>query len=219
MYFSGFSKEFVDFLYSLKINNTVEKLPENKLVYKQLVTEPLTQLFDALVPIALSISETIITRPAKCISTMYSDMRFSRAAPLKEYMYIRFREPTRERDILGLYFDMGMEHYSYGIRIYKQTSAGMEKIRNGILSNERLCMQELDNLAKLNMMIRGEKYAKDRFPDIENTALKQLLNCKGFYIGRDCPIGDAVYSDEILREISDAYLGLKGLYLLFKKSM
>jgi len=217
--FSGFPKEFVGFLFSLKINNTVDKVAENKLVYKQLITEPLTQLFNALTPTALSISETIITKPAKCMSSMYSDMRFSRATPLKEYMYLRFREPVRERDILGLYFDMGTEHYSYGIRIYKQTSAGMEKIRNGIAANEKVFAQELGNLTKIGMMIHSEKYARDRFPDIKNDTVIQLLNSKHFYIGRDCIIGDAVFNGEMLHEISNAYHGLKALYQLLKKSL
>ena len=109
--FNGFSKDFVDFLFSLQFNNTIELLPENKPIYKRLITEPLTLLFHALTPVALSVSKTVITKPSKCVSTMYSDMRFSRTTPLKGYMYIRFREPFGEKDIWGLYFDMGCDYY------------------------------------------------------------------------------------------------------------
>ena len=216
--FHGFPRELPDFLYSLQFTNTVEKLPENKLIYKQLITEPLFQFFNALVPAALSVSDTLITKPSRCVSSMYTDMRFSRATPLKEYMYIRFREPGCERDILGLYFDMGREYYSYGIRIYKQTSAGMERIRRGVIENTRAFAQALTGLNPLGMTVKGDKYAKDRYPDIDNPAVKDLLNHRNFYITRDRPISEAVFNSEISNEISSAFMGMKDIYYLLKQS-
>ena len=217
--FHGFSESFVDFLFSLQFNNTIEMLPENKPTYKRLITEPLTQLFHALAPISLSISGTVITKPSKCVSTMYSDMRFSRTTPLKGYMYLRFREPFCEKDILGLYFDMGCDYYGYGIRIYKQTSAGMERIREYAIENSQSFTRELENLNRLNMAIIGDKFAKDRYPEISNETLTDLLNRKGFYIERTCPINESVYNGMMQDEIAEAYQGVKGLYLLLRKAL
>ena len=214
--FQGFPREFVDFLFRLQLNNTMSAIEENKIDYKRLITEPLTQLYYTLIPAATAISETIITKPSKCISTMYSDMRFSRDKPMKEYMYLRFREPHRERDILGLYFDMGREHYSYGLRIYKQTAAGMGRIRDGILTSRQAFARELNTIGDLGMTINGDMYAKDRFPDIEDDTIKNLLNRKHFFIGKDCPIGNNVFNGELANEITRAFVGLKGLYQLLK---
>ncbi|EMS69757.1 DUF2461 family protein [Ruminiclostridium cellobioparum] len=218
-HFTGFPKDFTNLLFSLQFNNTIELLPENKLAYKPLISEPLTLLFNGLTQTALSVSDTLITKPSKCVSTMYSDMRFSRATPLKGYMYIRFREPSSEKDILGLYFDMGCDYYGYGIRIYKQTSAGMERIRGKIIENSQSFMRELDKLDRLNMAIIGDKFAKDHYPEINNEALKNLLNRKSFYIERACPINESVYNGKLQDEIIDAYQKLKGLYLLLRKSL
>jgi uncharacterized protein (DUF2461 family) len=217
--FNGFPKGFVDFLFSLQFINTIELLPENKQVYKRLITGPLTLLFHSLAPIALSVSETIVAKPSKCVSSMYVDMRFSKTTPLKEYMYLRFREPFYEKDNLGLYFDMGCDYYGYGIRIYKQTGAGMERIREYAIKNTASFTRELKNLDRLNMAIVGEKYKKDHCPDIKNDRLKDFLNRKSFYIERACPINDAVYSAELPDEIAGAYKGLKGMYLLLKKAL
>jgi uncharacterized protein (DUF2461 family) len=217
--FTGFPTAFTDFLFSLRFNNTFEMLPQNKETYKTLISEPLTLLFNSLVPAVLSVSDTLEVKPSKCVSAMYADMRFSRAAPLKEYMYIRFREPHGKANIPGLYFDMGLEHYSYGIRIYKQTAAGMARIREGVLNNRPLFIRELSKLTQTGITVRGNSFAKDRFPDEKNAALKELLNCKNFYIGRDCPVGDNVFNGEIRNEIADAYEKLKGLYLLLRKSL
>jgi len=216
--FAGFSRDFADFLFTLRFRNTMELLPENKVAYKNFITEPLTSLFHGLTPTALEISETLVTRSAKCVCTPYADMRFSKATPLKEYMYIRFREPFSSKDALGLYFDMGCDGYSYGIRIYKQTSGGMDQIRNGILANKKAFAKELTNLSDMGMTIVGDKFAKDHFAD-EDTLLKQLLNRKNFYITRNCPIGESVFGDGLLSEISDAFAGLKGMYALLKNSL
>jgi len=217
--FTGFPEEFADFLFSLQFNNTIDRLPENKPAYRRLISEPLALLCGALAPAALSVSDTLMTKPSKCVSTMYSDMRFSRNTPLKGYMYIRFREPACERDILGLYFDMGCDYYSYGLRIYKQSSAGMERIRNFAIENRQAFIRELANMNALGLSIKGEPFARDHFPDIEDAALKELLNSRGFYIGRDCPISGVVFSGGLQKEIASAYGGLKGLYLLLKEAL
>jgi len=134
-------------------------------------------------------------------------------------MYIRFREPFSEKDILGLYFDMGCDYYGYGIRIYKQTSVGMERIREHAIENNHSFTRELESLARLNMAIVGDKFAKDRYPEISNEVLKDLLNRKSFYIERACPINEAVYNGKLRDEIADAYIGLKGLYSLLRKAL
>ena len=216
--FNGFPKGFAEFLFSLQFNNTIELLPENKPKYKRLISEPLSFLFSALTPIALSVSETVITKPSKCISTMYSDMRFSRTTPLKGYMYIRFREPFGEKDILGLYFDMGCDYYGYGIRIYNQTSAGMERIRESAIENSRAFTRELEKLNQLNMKIVGDKFIKDRYPEIKNEILKDFLNRKSFYIERAYPIKESVFNGKLADEISEGFKELSNLFTLLKYS-
>jgi len=218
-HFSGFPQDFADFLFQLQFNNTLSAAEENKAIYKQLITEPLTQLFYTLIPAATAVSGTITTRPSKCISTMYSDMRFSRDKPMKEYMYIRFREPNRERNILGLYFDMGSSRYSYGLRIYKQTAAGTAEIWKSILTNQRSFAQELNTISNLGMTINGDMYVKDRFPGIKDDTLKNLLNRKHFYISKDCPIGESVFNGNLSNEISQAFAGLNGLYQLINSAI
>ena len=219
MKFNGFPEEFINFLLSLQFLNTTELLPENKISYKKMISEPLASLHSQLTPAALEVSESIITKPSKCISTMYNDMRFSKGAPLKDYMYLRFREPFSEKDALELYFDMGYTHYSYGIRIYKQTSPGMEKIRTAILKNQKAFLAELKKLSDSDIVIYGANFAKDRYPDISNEMIKSLLNKKNFYIGREHDISPVVHCSDLADEIADAYQALRGIYLLLKKAL
>jgi uncharacterized protein (DUF2461 family) len=217
--FQGFPVEFADFLFSLRFNNTVDLLPDNKPVYKRLITEPLIKLYRSLAPAALSVSETVVTKPSKCVSTMYNDMRFSKGSPLKEYMYVRFREAFNDTDILGLFFDMGCDYYGYGIRIYKQTGAGMERIRQKAVECAPRFTRELENLNRLNMKLIGDNFTKDRYPEIDNVILKGLLNKKGFYVELARPIGEQVFDGRLSGEITEGFRSVKGFYLLLKDAL
>jgi len=160
-----------------------------------------------------------MTMPSKCVAGMYNDMRYARNTPLKEYMFIRFREPLRERDCLGLFFDMGCERYGCGIRIYGQTSAGMARIRESVRGDGRAYARALENLEQSGINIYGVKYAKDRFPEIADKMLNNFLNYRSFHVGRDCMIGESVYDGRLRDEIAETFLGLKELYLLLRKSL
>ena len=219
MKFNGFPVEFTDFLFSLQFDNSSDLLDQNKIKYKNLIIEPLTLLYNDLVPVVSNISDSIVVKPSKCISSMYRDMRFSRGTPLKDYMYLRFREPFTDKDVLGFYFDMGFEHYSCGIRIYKHTSAGMDKIRKYVVENELSFSQELEQLSRLGMKIYGDDFAKDRHSNINNKFLKELLNKKIFYVGSSHSVSPITFTDELFIELQSTYQKLSGLYLLLKKAL
>ena len=115
----------LDFLFELKFSNTMKSKPRIWLNIKGsyqaawLLYNPFLTQFTLDLPLD--------TKPSRCISSPYTDRRFSPTVPLKEYMYLRFKH-GKITDIPGLYFDMGIEYYGYGIRIYKQTSGGMKKL-------------------------------------------------------------------------------------------
>ena len=114
---------------------------------------------------------------------------------------------------------MDCAYYGCGIRIYKQTSTGMKRIREYAIENSQPFTRELENLTRLNMTLVGGKFAQDHYPGINNEALKDLLNRKSFYIERACPINEAVYNGQLRDEIAKAYIGLKGMYSLLRKAL
>ncbi len=134
-------------------------------------------------------------------------------------MYLRFREGDNEKDVLGLYFDMGCEYYSYGLRIYKQTRSGINNIRDNILKNQEQYIQEITKITASGAMIGGDDFAKDHYPDMESKELKLLLNKKGFYICYNKQISDTVFSSRLSDEICTAFGNIRGIYTLLKKSL
>lgn len=215
--FSGFSPELLDFLFELRFSNTIEKQADNLVRYKKLISEPLTLLYEAMLDTVLELNLPVETKPSRCMSTPYTDRRFSPNVPLKEYMYIRFKQYGKETDILGLYFDMGIEYYGYGIRIYKQTSRGMDKLREKMLENLDKYSVLLNEIYSAGFAVVGEKYKKDHYPKLTDCLVKYILNHRGFYIEKAVPVGDNVFSSALADELSEAYRKLSKLFELLEE--
>lgn len=206
--FNGFPKETADFLFSLKFQNTVSKEKENLLKYKVLVSEPLKLLYEELLPTVLKINFPFETKPSRCISTPYTDRRFSPDIPLKEYMYIRFKYTNLRENIPGLYFDMGSDYYSYGLRIYRQNIKGMDRIREKISKEPEKFSEILDGLTDKGFSVNGESYKKDKAPGLPDCSAKKLYNLKSFYIGKDVEVGGNVFSNILAGEIKGGFIAV-----------
>lgn len=214
--FNGFPKELPDFLFELKFQNTIEKQEENLIKYRKIISEPLKMLYEELKQTAEEISPMFETRANRCVSTPYTDRRFSPDAPLKEYMYIRFKLSGAEDNIIGLYFDMGCDFYSYGLRIYKQTVKGMDIIREKIMNTPEKYSSALDLITQNGFKIIGEKYKKDKCPQLPDGYAKELYNMKGFYIGKDTAINQRVFTEELAEEIKAGFMTAANMIMLIE---
>lgn len=214
--FDGFPAELADFWFELHEKNTVYDAEKIKERYKVCITEPLTCLYGALLPTVLDISENLDLHLPRCISTPYTDRRFSHGTPFKEYMYIRFKGHRKKEDIPGLYFDMGMKMYSYGLRIYKQTAAGMQKMRENILKNFTVFSAALDAVLAAGFEIIGEDYKTDHFPTLVDGSAKLLMNKKSFHIGKKVDVNRSIFTAELADEIGDGFRQMKEIFRIFE---
>lgn len=208
-YFKGFNRNTNKFLFELQFCNTVENQAENLVRYKAYITTPINLLYLDLLDTVNKFNVDFETKPARCISTPYTDRRFSPTAPLKEYMYLRFRQAGKKTDMLGLYFDMGSEVYGFGFKIYKPTSKGMDLLREKISENIEEFSRLTDKLIQNGFEIDGVKYKKDRFPDVRECSAKELLNMKSFGISKCKAADESVYCADLAAELSEAFLDLK----------
>ena len=113
-----------------------------------------------------------------------------------------------------LYFDMGTEYYSYGIRIYKQSTQGMNSLREKIKESPQKYSEAIKKLYSKGFSVVGTKYKTDHFPEIPDCAAKEILNCKGFFIEKSVPVGENVFSAALADELSEAYTFLSDFFRL-----
>ncbi|HOP11275.1 MAG TPA: DUF2461 family protein [Oscillospiraceae bacterium] len=214
--FHGFSKELIPFWLELPLNNTIAALPDNKRRYDEIVGKPLRELFETLVPVISEISPELEVKPSRCISSPYTDRRFSHDMPLKEYVYLRFRLMNRESDAVGFYFDMGLSHYGYGLRVYNSTADGMQVLREKLIVRFSEAEKSLSNAEKHRFHAVDKLYKKDHFPALPDGAVKSVLNRKSFYLEKTVPVGETVFSHALADELSDGFMKLKPLFELIR---
>ncbi|MBQ7309368.1 MAG: DUF2461 family protein [Clostridia bacterium] len=210
--FNGFPKELPDFWFDLHFNNNVENEAGMKEKYKTYIINPLSDLYETLVPTVLAISENTELVPARCISSPYTDRRFSRGTPFKEYMYLRFKQKGKKTDIPGFYFDMGAEYYSYGLRVYKQTASGLSQMKEHLSHYEETVSAVLDEVLANGYEIIGEDYKKDHFPDVKNDTVKMFLNKKTFYIGKNVGVNASIYTKALADEIAECFWQMSDIF-------
>lgn len=76
--FTGFSAEACAFLRQVEDNNSKQWYQENKDRYVRYVKEPYAELIMALSPLLRDIDKQIVLEPARCLSRIYRDTRFSK---------------------------------------------------------------------------------------------------------------------------------------------
>lgn len=214
--FTGFPRELPNFLFELKFSNTFDRIDENRDKYKELICAPLMKLYEAVVPTVAAFDADLVTRPLKCVSSPYTDRRFSPEVPFKEYCYLRFRLRDDDYDTLGFFFDMGLEGYDYGVRIYYQTTAGMSRIRDYCLAHREEAESALAAIDGIPIL--GKKYVKDHFPD-ETGALKDFLNMRTCRAAVEQPLSDELFNGNIAETLSAAFTKLEPFYRLLKNGL
>lgn len=212
--FMGFPEQLQGYLYALHFQNTPDRQAENLIGYKEYITKPLEALFFALLPVVTKIDPSLDAKPSRCLSTPYTDRRFSRDVPLKEYMYIRFKQPGKQENALGFYFDMGAEDYSYGLRIYHQNKQGMENLRDKVLFDPKPFAKALAKAQKAGFELITKPYKREHFPQIEDALVRKMLNCGGFYVGKTVPAGQIIHTPQLAEEIAQGFEAVKELYTL-----
>lgn len=215
--FQGFPSALSDFWLELHLHNDVHHQEKIKGKYKLYITEPLSLLHWELCPVVYQISPAFEMRPARCISSPYTDRRFAQGVPFKEYMYLRFRIGGQSKNVLGLYFDMGADYYSYGLRIYKQTAAGMDHLRTCICSHLHACDAALKKIAENGYKVEGDFYKADHYPEITDGPSKDLLNRRSWHIYKEVPVNKTIYTSALGTEIASGFTDMKELIDILTK--
>ena len=204
-FFKGFPREFPQFLFELPFHNTVSEQQENAQRYKTLILQPLRELYQDLVPVVEDIGCGLETQPRRCVCSPYTDRRFSPDVPLKDYMYLKFRQSGRKEDTAGLFFDMGCDSYSLGLRFYRKTPRGMKKRREAIADAPEKSADALQKALEGDFQLYGEEYKTDHCPEVSHPLTKQMLNRKYFCVCAERPVGETVFTPALFDEIASGF--------------
>ena len=181
--FTGFTQEAVDFLTDIRFNNNQAFYEANKQRYEQFVKRPLTALSDEMVPVIQEIDPRLDTRPARTMSRIRRDTRFTRdKSPFRDHVWLGWRYPHESRsEGFGMYWGFGPDWISWGCGSYGTDKPLMDALRLHIRREPEEVRAIFQNPEiKGRFVLDGESYKRIAVPDDVPEDLRGLYVKKGF---------------------------------------
>ncbi|MFR9166460.1 MAG: DUF2461 domain-containing protein [Dysgonomonas sp.] len=219
--FKGFTPEAIQFFNDLKENNYKEWFDEHKPIYEKEILEPLKALVTALSPVMHNIDAAFELRPHRAISRIYRDIRFSKnKAPYKTAMWFTFQIPV-SRDIWtdypGYFMELRGDGYTYGMGLFAPKKKVMDAFREEISYDaEEFKRVTQKTVLDRGYTIGGEEYKRPIASELPEY-YQQWIQRKGVYVFKDKPIGKELYSDELVKQLSEDFQALEWLYNFMKE--
>ena len=217
--FNGFAPESLAFLRDLKADNSKAWFEAHRSDYEQHLLAPLRALTAGLTPLMLSVDADFVTAPARVISRIHRDTRFSRdKSPYKTTLWLTFKKPLSEwQDAPAFFFELGAESWCYGMGFYSASKDTMDRLRQLI---ERKPAEFEDMIAFLDGQDRfevgGEQYKRLINPAVPEH-LRSWHQRKSVYLVCNRQSDQRLYGRELMSELITGFTLLVPLYHSFSK--
>ena len=213
--FAGFPRAMVDFLIRLEEHNDKVWFEQHRDEFIRSLQEPLQELVVALTPCMLAIDPEfeVAPRTDKTICRIYTDTRFSRdKSPYRTNMWITFKRPSSEwQGEPAFYFDVSATGYSSDMGCYSPPRSVMDAFR-ALVSHApdefRKAIGCLDG--PYGFEVGGERYKRAVAGAPEG--LESWFEYKSFYIHRDSPTDDRLFSPGLAEYLAEGFAALAPLY-------
>lgn len=218
--FTGFSKDAVDFLTEIRLNNNQAFYEANKQRYERVVKAPLAALCQEMNPIIEQIDPRLDTRPSRTMSRIRRDTRFTRdKSPFRDHVWLGWRYPNESRgEAFGLYWGFGPDWLSWGCGSYSTDKPLMDALRLHI-------RREPDEVRRVFAPLRegfamhGEDYKRITVPDDVPEDLRPLYIKKGFAVEQipSASDWDLLFSGAMSERLAQDLLRLAPLQQLMRR--
>lgn len=215
--FQGFTDETIQFLLSIRFNNTKQFFDENRAMYERSVKQPLRELAEELAPVMTAIDPQIDTRPGRVCSRIRRDTRFTKdKSPYRDYVWLSWRYAGEARsESFGFYWDASPEGMSWGCGTYGDDKPFMDALRERM----RTCPSELLEIIghpdfSGRFVFHGPEFKRLAIPEEVPEALHFLYRKKGFFVQciereEDYPL---LFTPDLTGKIAREFACLSPLY-------
>ena len=218
--FQGFSTEALAFFAAVRFNNSREFMNENREIFERAVKRPLVLLAEQLAPTAQAIDPQIDPRPARAVSRIWRDVRFSRdKSPLRDHMWISFNPVGETKgDSCCFYFQITADSAGWGCGFWQMRPESMENLRR-ILREKPAYVKNIVSAPNFAAQyeIRGESYQRQHQPpEGMDAALGEIYRRKCVFCEHSVENLDELARPELARQIAEGFRTAAPLYRLLR---
>jgi len=207
----------IDFFLSLRFNNNRDFFERNRGQYERFVKEPLIAIAEALGPTMTEIDPQFDARPARVVSRIRRDTRFSHNKdPYRDRMWLSWRFTGEATvDAMGFYWEVSPEAMHWGFGYYAQNKQTTDRVRRRIIAKPREIIDLFANCGvPERFLLQGDAYRRLAVPPEVPEELRELYVKKGFYFQN--AVGaqdfDALFSGAIVERLREDFLSVAPLY-------
>jgi len=208
----------IDFMLEIRFNNNKEFMDAHRKDYEQKMRAPYYELIEALAPHMLLIDPRMEVRPAKALSRIFRDTRFSRdKSPYRDHHWVAFRRAGEPRDqAIMFWFEVRVEGLSWGLGFWGENRQAMDILRRRMISHPDDMLTLLPALEMNDLVISGEAYKKMQPPAALPEALKPIYPLKDLYITRKNIEPGLMFAPELLSQLVHDYQVMGPCYQILR---
>ena len=216
--FHGFGKETLEFFLDIRFHNHKAFMDANRERYYQDVRGPFYQFIQAMAPYMLEIDPDIEVRPAKCLSRINRDTRFSHdKSPYRDHLWVAFRQAAMGKDGIPFYwFEVSPESVTWGLGIWGENRQIMDTMRRRMAAHPDDYLRMLPILQKRGFALSGREWKKLKPPEGLEPLLHPWYVKKEVYAEKtDVPL-HVIHQSDLVERVAWDFQALAPLYQIFR---
>lgn len=208
------SPQGVAFLAALGSNNSKPWFEEHREEYRELIVAPLAGLAMRLAPALSAIDPLMLTDPAKAMSRIHRDVRFSKdKSPYRTTVWLAFKRPCKDwKDRPCFFFEFTPTSWRYGMGFYAAAKPTMDALRQAMDDEPDAFRAAIAFLSKSGAFtVEGESYQR-----VLNRATPEDIlpwyQRKSFHLVRNRPVDATLFSPGLANVLREGFEEAAPLY-------
>ena len=217
--FPGFTQDTVQFFLDIRFHNEVPWMHAHHDEYVAKVQQPFYQLIAELSPAMLKIDPDFELRPAKCLSRINRDTRYSMdKSPYRDHHWIAFRPAGIDKYGQPFYwFEFGPDGLSWGVGVWGAERSTMNAFRQRLAYESENMIALMEKLSQRKIILGGDYAPRMKVPENVPEALWPVYRHKSVYFERTGIRYQWAFDDKLADRVIRDYRLLKPVYLLLKE--
>ena len=209
--FQGIRPEGLMLLAENRLRDSKAFYDEHKEQIGTLVRQPMMRLIEDLAPMMAKIDPEIRLEPARMVSRVRRDTRFTKDKSMyRENVWIAFERPSDGAPTPGFWFEVSPDHYIYGAGIMNQPPRLMELFRREIEKDVPAFLRMLRPILR-QFAIDGDKYARPKKSDLK-PPVSEFYARKSVYLSHTEVGLDGAAAPALADELAERYKLLAPYY-------
>lgn len=213
-----FQKDMLDFMTEIRFNNNKAFMQAHRDEYIKRMRTPYYRLIEALAPTMVRIDPEMEVRPAKTLSRIFRDTRYSHdKSPYRDHHWVAFRRRGEPREQSVMYwFEIRLDAVGWGLGFWGENRNAFDALRKRMVSNPNELTQLLPILTHHSFVLEGEKYKRQSTPDGLREELRPWYASKEIYLVKQGVQPNWAFEETLPARLGEDYFALSPFYRLFR---